>query len=75
MEDKSKIIKDQEEELEILRDVREFLNLSKRFMKRLDLLKAKNIPAQYIVLTRDVAVQVGEKAYLYVCSSNNEKLM
>ncbi|MFT9495651.1 hypothetical protein [Anaerosolibacter sp.] len=75
MEDKDKLIKDQDEELEILRDVREFLSLSRRFMKRLDLLKAKNISAQYVILTRDVAVQVGEKAYLYVCSSNNKSLM
>ncbi|MEW9124927.1 MAG: hypothetical protein AB2421_19600 [Thermotaleaceae bacterium] len=54
-----------------LQDIAEFLNLSRRFMRELDLLRATNIPPQYIKLTREAAVKVGEKAFLYVSGENH----
>ncbi|AOT68310.1 hypothetical protein [Geosporobacter ferrireducens] len=58
-----------------LKDIAEFLNLSRRFMRELDLLRATDIPPQYIKLTKDAAIKVGEKAYLYASGEHHARAM
>lgn len=58
-----------------LKDIAEFLNLSRRFMRELELLKVTKIPPQYVKLTREAAIKVGEKAYLYASGENHARVM
>lgn len=58
-----------------IKEMHEFLNLSREFMKKLDILMAKNIDTQHVIIIRDAAIRGGEKAYLYANRKNNDRLM
>lgn len=71
----SRRIENKKEVGEILQEIREFLSLSRRFMRELDLLKSTNLPPEYIRITMKATAKVADKACLYVYGDNNGRLM
>jgi hypothetical protein len=73
--EENKRVENRKEKGEILQEVREFLSLSRRLMRELDLLKSTNLPPEYARIIMEAVAKVADKSCLYVYGDTNERLM